>query len=550
MSVNLKSRHLFSIILISVLVLFIYLRTMPPGLTWEHWGYDAGDLISCVYTWGIPHPPGTPLYVLVGQLFRHLPFFDNPAAKFNFMSIVFGWLSVLVCYFTVFRITQRRSASLVAALFLAFAPLVWGQNIIAEVLPLNLFLTSLLTYFLIFWEQTATFGKRNDRVLYYALFCFALSLTNHTASVTLAPAILFLILSTAPDLLRSVSSLAKIVAIFLLGLSPYIYLPVRAAMKPPLNWGDPSSLGRFISHVTAREYQGMLFFKSQRLVLDNAFRFLSSLWRNFNPAGFLLGALGLVFSKKNRIRDFLIFASIFPLIFIFNYNIVNIETYYLPVFFNFAILIGWGVLELSTLFRRVVISLNRRSRRLFLEVSFRRKKLVASFGKSAYFAFLLVLIIAGLVDIPLRYREVDLSKEHKAEDYGRETFKVLEPGAIVLTGGDNYTLGLTYFKYVVFSERTDVAVLHEAFLYKLGWMLKQARRNYPYLKFPRTEATNNEDQALKDLLSFIELNRSEHPIYLAVGDPPPRPGIAQRTVYADTYIVQSVGPVFKIIGRK
>ena len=549
---HISRKHILPVLAISVPVLAVYLLTMPPGLTWEHYGYDAGDLISCVYTWGIPHPPGTPLYILVGQIFRILPFFKNPAAKFNFMSIVFGWLSLVVTYFTSLKITGDRLASFTAALFLAFLPLFWGQSIIAEVLTLNLFLISLSTYFLISWERSDVLGSREDRLLRFSLFFFGLALTNHTSSLMLAPAILFMILSVAPGLLRRKRSAFGAILPFLLGLSPYIYLPLRASMQPPLNWGDPSNLSRFISHITAEEYQGFLFV-APRLFLDNAVRFMGSVWENFNPLGFLFLALGFFFGRRDRVRDFLIFSSLFQLLFIFNYNIVNIETYYLPVFFNGALFLAEGCFQLEGLFSSVRGWVEERVARPFarLELFWKKRPTEITFGEAAVFLLNFSLVTASGFNVFWRWKEVDLHSERKAYNYGREVFGVLEPNAIVLAEGDEFFLGLTYFRYVVFPERMDVAVLHAPSLfYKLGWVLEQARRNYPHLNFPRTTPAADEGGAVEALMEFIELNRKEHPVYLAIGEEPLKTDRASQTVWGDRYVVRSTGPLYKIIGKK
>ena len=60
----------------------VYLQTMT--MTCPFW--DSGEFIATSYILGIPHPPGTPLYVLIGRLFTLLPFFPQVAARVNWLS--------------------------------------------------------------------------------------------------------------------------------------------------------------------------------------------------------------------------------------------------------------------------------------------------------------------------------------------------------------------------------------------------------------------------------------------------------------------------------
>ncbi|MBE9508758.1 MAG: DUF2723 domain-containing protein, partial [Chloroflexi bacterium] len=69
------------------LLLVVYLLTLPPTLTWAHHGADGGDLVTAVARGSIPHPPGFPTYLLLGELFIRLPWGD-PAWRLNLMSAV------------------------------------------------------------------------------------------------------------------------------------------------------------------------------------------------------------------------------------------------------------------------------------------------------------------------------------------------------------------------------------------------------------------------------------------------------------------------------
>lgn len=545
-----KSKVAMPLALVVILIIVVYLLTMPPGYTWEHYGYDAGDLIACVYTWGVPHPPGTPLYVLLGQVFRYLPFFGVPASKFNFMSAFFGWLTVGLVYLTAKRLVKKEFPAILAVLFFAFAPLIWGQSIITEVLTLNLFLMALSTYFLVRWEQEIGKSDIANKFLYLGIFSFGLALTNHTSSLMLAPAILFLVLSVQPSRVTRPKNFFKLAVAFGLGLLPYLYLPIRAAMKPPLNWGDPSSLSRFISHVTAEEYQQFLFV-APSLFLDNLLRFLEAVWVNFNTVGTLLIVLGLVFGRKNRLRDFLVFSILFQLLFVFNYNIVNIETYLLPVFFNLALFLGVGCVVIRGLFETAADWVARRDLRPFARLESWRSSEAYEISFSSFVLFLLnlLLLIFSVLNVPLKWEEVDLSDDHTAYNFGRTVFETVEPGSIVLAEGDKYFYNLTYSKYVLYPE-TDIAVLHIAFFHKMDWVVEQAMQNYSHLKFPRTSATMSQEEAEQALMDFVNMNIDDRAVYLAVKESPVGEGRVSRSVWGDRFVVQSEGPIYKVLGRK
>jgi hypothetical protein len=68
-----------------MLTFLLYFLTLAPTITWEHDGYDGGDLTTAAYTLGIPHPTGYPTYMLVGHIFAQLPVGDV-AYRLNLLS--------------------------------------------------------------------------------------------------------------------------------------------------------------------------------------------------------------------------------------------------------------------------------------------------------------------------------------------------------------------------------------------------------------------------------------------------------------------------------
>ena len=80
-----KNSHLFFTVLSFVIPLIIYLQTMAP--TTSFW--DCGEFIACSVTLGVPHPPGTPLFLLLGNVFSNIPTFSDIGARVNLISPIF-----------------------------------------------------------------------------------------------------------------------------------------------------------------------------------------------------------------------------------------------------------------------------------------------------------------------------------------------------------------------------------------------------------------------------------------------------------------------------
>jgi hypothetical protein len=306
------------------LPLGLYVATLAPTVTWRNDGRDSGDLVSAICTLGIAHPPGYPVFVILGRLFLLLPFGD-PAYRVNLMSAFFAACAVATVYLVARaelraarnkdggRIAGTRSASvemaaMAAALSFAISPIFWSQATVAEVYSLTSLLgggSALLTV-----VATRYAGPRLQPVVMATLGLVAgLSLSHHLALAIWLAGLAVWLLMERPDLLRKRESLLPLLAGLALGLSAYLYLPLRAAAHPAANWGDPETLARFLWTATAEPYRGLIFGLSGASLATRVSTVASLLSQQFGWIGLALGLAGIWVAAREH-RPFLAFSAI------------------------------------------------------------------------------------------------------------------------------------------------------------------------------------------------------------------------------------------------
>lgn len=276
-----------------IVVFWVYVQTLAPTVSF----FDSGELIAAAYTLGVAHPPGYPLYVLLGWLFSKLPFGEG-AYRLNLMSACFATLAALMVFLITHVIlaagprtaaseSSRNApdpeqmfipiASLVAALIFAFARTPWSQALIAEVYSLNAFLCGAMIWLLLKWrravveqegkptpsdENVTTLDRERNGIpnawrLYLVAFLFGIGFGNHQTISLFFFAACFVVLLTTPRMLFNLKTVALILVCLAFGLSIYILLPIRAAQNPPINWGNPSSWQQFKWLVTREGYDNV-----------------------------------------------------------------------------------------------------------------------------------------------------------------------------------------------------------------------------------------------------------------------------------------------------
>ncbi len=234
MKLNRPGRSISSLLVFAV-SFGVYLYTLCPTVYWD----DAGELIAACYTLGIPHPPGHPLYAILGWLFTRLPI-GSPAFRVNLMSAFFGALTSAVVFLVVREMVAREEqlrrtatfAGLIAALAVTFSSILWDQSIVAETTTLHSFFMMMVTLLLFRIEADGPDYPHLTRRLFVFSFIYGLSFTNHVAGLFFLPSVTLILLCSLRWRVFKPVRFATMFLLFLLGLSVYAYLPIRSRFNP------------------------------------------------------------------------------------------------------------------------------------------------------------------------------------------------------------------------------------------------------------------------------------------------------------------------------
>ena len=243
-----------------------YLLTLAPGVVWAGAGIDSGDLVAAVAVGGVPHPTGYPTLMLLGLAVRAIPLGDL-ALRLNVLTALAAAGSLIPLGLLAARLRPRAGTALplpeaaagAAVLTLyGLAPLVWSNAIVTEVYALaSLLLWSALYAAVRARAQQATSGGR-ARWAASAGVLLGLGVGAHLTVALGGPALAAILLGHRPRS-REAWRFAALAAVgFAAGCAVYVYLPIAAALDPPINWGAPTTPERFWAVVSGEIYRSRL----------------------------------------------------------------------------------------------------------------------------------------------------------------------------------------------------------------------------------------------------------------------------------------------------
>jgi hypothetical protein len=180
----------------------VYALTVSP--TASYW--DCGEFIACSYTLAVPHPPGAPLYLLIGRIFSMIPFVQDIALRVNFISVLSSALTIMLLYLSIVHLirewkgTLKSTADWQIAIFsgilgsftFAFTHSFWFNAVEAEVYALSMLCTALLVWLILVWAERSD-QPGNERYLLMIAYLNGLAIGIHLLNVLALPFVTLII---------------------------------------------------------------------------------------------------------------------------------------------------------------------------------------------------------------------------------------------------------------------------------------------------------------------------------------------------------------------
>ncbi|SFK31010.1 Protein of unknown function [Porphyromonadaceae bacterium KH3CP3RA] len=190
----------WSVFLVSAIV---YLMTIEPTASF----WDCGEFITQAYKLEVGHPPGAPIFMLVGNLFTQLTQDPSQVAKMvNSMSALMSALTILFLFWTITHLTRKLiiakeggelsmgqtiaviGSGLVGALVYTFSDTFWFSAVEGEVYAFSSMLTALVFWLILKWEDNAD-KPHSDKWIVLIAYVMGLSIGVHQLNLLCIPAI-------------------------------------------------------------------------------------------------------------------------------------------------------------------------------------------------------------------------------------------------------------------------------------------------------------------------------------------------------------------------
>lgn len=451
-------------------------------------GGDSGDLAAAAYLFGVPHPPGYPLYTFLASILSHVLPVYTVAFRIGLLSSLFASLSIVIFYSICVFLTRNRSVSFITSLSFAFVYPFWLYAEVVEVFSLAVFLLLCILFLSLFLRDHFSSKK-----FYALLFFLGLSVTHHHTILFLFPSIFLLVRPQFRLIWKSLNVRFIFYSIFsfLLGLLPLVYLPIASLSYPAIDWERPATFFGFINLLFRVSYGT---FQAGPSIVDNPFARIISLATFFELSFFDLGVIGIIFgligilvSRKSRYFAGLIIGLFFYIFFFFYASFPVVNAFSLATFERFAIF-PYIFILFFVLYGFV----------------FLQKKLKNKWVVLLFLIYPLTLFLNSLPEI------YALRDRFSSEILGRDILDSAKDNSLILLVNDTPLFSTQYVYFAEQNTRFKTRIpIHFHKLY-FPYYYETLKRNYPQIVLPKPKSEGDDLSYLSD---FLDLNSEKTTLY-------------------------------------
>jgi len=338
--------------------LIVYISTLAPGLVFG----DPAEYTFVPYIWGIAHPPGYAFQTILGGLWQRLIPFGSIAWRANLLSAFAGAGIATLVYGSVRALGRRLTGlagmlpGLLAGMSAATATDMWQHSIHANSHIVSALLATASLFLLLRWWASGQGRSPDPRWLYGFSLVAGLSVTHHPLLVFSFPAYAVFLIAVHPRVLVEWRTLLLMLGFALLGLSIWLYFPLRASLPSPILFGptNTNTLDGFLNLVLARGLRVNLFHFGWGDQADRLIVFWSLLKLQAAIPLIALMAAGTAWLWVRNWRVGMLYSLfiVVNLAFILN-SIQDVMAYLMVPFSALLSLIGVGLIALMELLQRL-----------------------------------------------------------------------------------------------------------------------------------------------------------------------------------------------------
>ncbi len=290
--------------LVLIVIPILYVVTLAQSLVLG----DPSEYTFVANVLGIAHPPGYTFITLLGKLFQTLIPFGEIPWRMHLMSAAVATVAALFVYGTVRTLTYTavstlnkfwaELAAVFGALVVATAVNFWQHAIHANPHIITATFLAANLFFLTRWwsDQKQIVDGQTVSHKWLFVFCFSagLGVTHHPLTVFSFLAYGLFVLLVRPSILKEWRTIIKMFAFALLGLSLWLYLPIRSSMQPIVGPHTLNTVDGFLDHVLGRGITEALPYYSLVEQPARALVFWSILRLQYSLVVIFLAFLGMI----------------------------------------------------------------------------------------------------------------------------------------------------------------------------------------------------------------------------------------------------------------